>query len=151
MDSTAEELNSAIIRRYLRVFETEDIAELTELVDEDVIAHGAGQTVQGRHLVEDSVRTPGLSECRMGIEDFFAARDRVTVAFTMTYKHDRAYHQVAAGWDSVADGPDNLVWAVAVAEKMQHGHEQDGPPERARLSGYGVAAGVPCQACHKDA
>lgn len=84
-----EELNSAAVRRYLRVFETRDVAELVELVDEDVLVHGAGYHVQGRRYPEGSVLTPGLSDCRVHIDDLFAAGDRVTVAFTLTYRHDR--------------------------------------------------------------
>lgn len=33
--------------------------------------------------------TPGLSNCRVHVDDLFAAEDRVTVAFTLTYTHDR--------------------------------------------------------------
>jgi ketosteroid isomerase-like protein len=84
-----QERNSEVIRRYLRVFETLQVEELNELVDEDVAIHGAGHHVRGRHLVEGSVLTPGISNCRMRVDDFFAAGDRVTVAFTMTYTHDR--------------------------------------------------------------
>lgn len=84
-----EERNTATIRRYLRVFETRDIAKLAELVDEDVIAHGAGMTVTGRHWVEGSVLMPGVSACRVRIDDMFAARDRVTVSFTLAYTRER--------------------------------------------------------------
>ncbi len=84
-----EERNTAAVRRYLRVFETRDIAKLEELVDPDVIAHGAGMTVTGRHWVEGSVLTPGLSACRVRIDDLFAARDRVTVSFTLTYTREQ--------------------------------------------------------------
>ena len=88
--AAAEELNSEVVRRYLRVFETRDVAELENLVDENVLVHGAGYHVQGRHYPEGSVLTPGLSDCRVRIDDLFAAADRVTVAFTMTYTHDRS-------------------------------------------------------------
>lgn len=86
---SAEELNTELMKRYLRVFETLDVSELKEIVAEDVIAHGAGHDVQGRHWVENSVAAPGLSSCRVRVDDLFAARDRVTVSFTMTYTHDR--------------------------------------------------------------
>ena len=88
--AVTEELNAEVVRRYLRVFETLNVAELEDLVDEDVLVHGAGNHVRGRHYPEGSVVAPGLSNCRMHIDDLFAARDRVTVAFTMTYKHDRS-------------------------------------------------------------
>jgi ketosteroid isomerase-like protein len=84
-----EERNTAVIRRYLRVFETRDIAKLEELVDADVIAHGAGMTVTGRYWVEGAVLTPGVRACRVRIDDLFAARDRVTVSFTLTYTRER--------------------------------------------------------------
>jgi ketosteroid isomerase-like protein len=86
---TTEEINSAVVRRYLRVFETLEVAEFEELVDEDVLVHGAGHHVQGRRYPEGSVLTPGLSDCRLRVDDLFAAGDRVTVAFTLTYRHDR--------------------------------------------------------------
>jgi ketosteroid isomerase-like protein len=84
-----EELNTEVIGRYLRVFETLDVSELKKIVAEDVIAHGAGHNVQGRHWVEESVLAPGLTACRVRVDDLFAARDRVTVSFTMTYTHER--------------------------------------------------------------
>ena len=34
--------------------------------------------------------TPGLSNCRVRVQDLFAAGDRVTAAFTLTYTHDRS-------------------------------------------------------------
>jgi ketosteroid isomerase-like protein len=90
-DSTesTEELNTELMKRYLRVFETLDAGEFQEIVAEDVIGHGGGQDVQGRHWVENSVAAPGLSSCRVRVDDLFAARDRVTVSFTMTYTHSR--------------------------------------------------------------
>lgn len=81
--------NVDVVRRYLRVFETQDLAELRALVAEDVIVHGAGTHVRGRSHPEGAVRTPGLSHCRVRVDDLFAAGDRVTVAFTLTYRHDR--------------------------------------------------------------
>ncbi|MGW6062614.1 ester cyclase [Streptomyces sp. NPDC055189] len=81
--------NADVVRRYLRVFETKAVDQLAELVAEDVLVHGAGQNVQGRRYPEQAVLTPGLSNCRVRVDDLFAAEDRVTVAFTLTYKHDR--------------------------------------------------------------
>ncbi|MEU7435781.1 nuclear transport factor 2 family protein [Streptomyces sioyaensis] len=66
------------------------LAELEELVAEDVRVHGAGFHGQGRHYPEGAVLTPGLSNCRVQVDDLFAADDRVTVAFTLTYTHDRS-------------------------------------------------------------
>ena len=85
----ASKLNADVVRRYLRVFETREVGELRELVAEDVLVHGGGQHVQGRQYPEGSVMTPGLSHCRLLVDDLFAAGDRVTVAFTLTYTHDR--------------------------------------------------------------
>ena len=81
--------NIEVVLRYLHVFETCDLAELAEVVDPDVIGHGAGHTVKGRHVVEESVQSPGLSACVVRVDDLFAARDRVTVSFTLTYTQDR--------------------------------------------------------------
>jgi ketosteroid isomerase-like protein len=113
MAITAEERNSEVLRRYLRVFETLEVEELKELVDEDVMIHGAGQHVRGRHWVECSVLTPGVSNCRMRIDDFFATGDRVTVAFTLTYTHDRTGRDlVMSGLKSyrLRDGPIVEFW-----------------------------------------
>ncbi|WP_151476408.1 nuclear transport factor 2 family protein [Streptomyces albicerus] len=82
-------LNADVVLRYLRVFETQDIDELAALVAEDVLVHGAGQHVRGRRYPEGSILTPGLSNCRVQVNDLFAAEDRVTAAFTLTYTHDR--------------------------------------------------------------
>jgi ketosteroid isomerase-like protein len=84
-----ETKNTDVVLRYLRVFETGNVAELAELVDPDVIGHGAGQTAHGRHVIEGSVLAPGLSACVVGVDDLFAARDRVTVSFTLTYTQER--------------------------------------------------------------
>ncbi|WP_404870199.1 ester cyclase [Kitasatospora griseola] len=82
--------NAEVVRRYLRVFESKDVSQIEELVAEDVLVHGAGQHGQGRHYPEGAVLTPGLSNCRVRVDDLFAAGDRVTVAFTLTYTHDRS-------------------------------------------------------------
>ena len=81
--------NAEAVRRYLRVFETHDLDELAKVVDPDVIGHGAGQTAVGRRVIEESVRSPGLSACVVRVDDLFAARDRVTVSFTLTYTQER--------------------------------------------------------------
>jgi hypothetical protein len=87
--TAVEELNADVVRRYLRVFETFAVADLEELVDPEVVAHGAGQTVHGRRCLEDAVLIPGISACRVRIDDLFSARDRVTVSFTLTYTQAR--------------------------------------------------------------
>jgi ketosteroid isomerase-like protein len=87
--SILEKRNTEAVMRYLRVFETGKVAELETLVDPDVVAHGAGTTVRGRQWVEGAVLTPGVSACRVRVDDLFAARDRVTVSFTLTYTHDQ--------------------------------------------------------------
>jgi SnoaL-like domain len=88
--SALETKNTDLVLRYLHVFETLDLAELAQVVDPDVIAHGAGHTVRGRHVVEESVQSPGLSGCAVQVEDLFAARDRVTVSFTLTYTQEHS-------------------------------------------------------------
>jgi ketosteroid isomerase-like protein len=93
MSDSAEAIskrNAEVVRRYLRVFETKDVAEFEELIAEDVLVHGAGFHGQGRHYPEGAVLTPGLSNCRVQVDDLFSAGDRVTVAFTLTYTHDRS-------------------------------------------------------------
>lgn len=87
-ESTAQ-LNAELIRRYLRVFETFRVDDLNDIVAEDVVIHGAGNTVRGRHWVEQAVLSPGITACRVRVDDLFAARDRVTVAFTLAYRHER--------------------------------------------------------------
>ncbi|KAA0935462.1 ester cyclase [Streptomyces apricus] len=87
--AAVSERNAEVVRRYLRVFETNEVAEFEEIVAEDVLVHGAGFHGRGRHLPEGAVLTPGLSHCRVRVDDLFAAGDRVTVAFTLTYTHDR--------------------------------------------------------------
>ncbi|WP_405772677.1 ester cyclase [Streptomyces sp. NBC_01538] len=93
MSDSAEAIsrrNTEVVRRYLQVFETQQVADFEELVAEDVLVHGAGLHGQGRHYPERAVLTPGLSNCRVRVDDLFAADDRVTVAFTLTYTHDRS-------------------------------------------------------------
>ncbi|MFJ8039619.1 ester cyclase [Kitasatospora sp. NPDC096147] len=88
-DPSTEEANIEIVRRYLRVFETKRVADLEELVAEDVLVHGAGFHRRGRQHPTAAVLTPGLSGCRVQVNDLHASGDRVTVAFTLTYTHDR--------------------------------------------------------------
>jgi ketosteroid isomerase-like protein len=68
-----------VIRRYLAVFVSRDVAALAELVAEDVVAHGAGARVQGRHHVERAARGPA---------GLFSAGDRVVVYFTQHLRRD---------------------------------------------------------------
>jgi len=93
-----EARNTAVVRRYLRIFETGDVDELPAVVAHDVNIHGASSRVTGRAHVESSLITPGLSLFRVHIEDLFAAGHRVVVAFTLTYRHD------ASGRDVVMSG-----------------------------------------------
>ncbi|PRX70058.1 SnoaL-like protein [Nonomuraea fuscirosea] len=65
--------NAEVVRRYLRIFEDRRTTDLEGLMAEDVLIHGAGQHVRGRHHVEASILTPGLSNCRVRIDDIFAA------------------------------------------------------------------------------
>ncbi|MGW4440598.1 ester cyclase [Streptomyces sp. NPDC004596] len=89
-ESAEAERNAEVVRRYLRVFETKDVAEFDELLEEDVLVHGAGFHGRGRRHPEAAVLTAGLSGCRVQVDDLFSAGDRVTVAFTLTYTHDRS-------------------------------------------------------------
>lgn len=82
--------NAEVVLRYLRVFETQQVGELEQIVAEDVRVHGAGSHVQGRKYPQGAVLSPGLSNCRVRIDDLFAAGDRVSLAATLTYRHDRS-------------------------------------------------------------
>ena len=78
-----------VVRAYLKLFETEDVAGLDALMVEDVQVWGANQYVWDSKAVAGSVAgTPGLSNCRIEIVEFFEAGDRVTVYFRNTYRHD---------------------------------------------------------------
>lgn len=91
-DSAAR--NAEVVLRYLRVFETRQIIEFEQIVADDVQVHGAGSHVQGRVHPQGAVLSPGLSDCRVRIDDLFAANDRVTVAATLVYRHDRSGRDV---------------------------------------------------------
>jgi len=97
-----------VVRAYLKLFETEDVAGLDALMAEDVQAWGANQHVTGREVVAGSVAgTPGLSNCRMEIVEFYEAGDRVTVYFRNTYRHDssgRDIHMTGMKMYEVRDG-----------------------------------------------
>jgi ketosteroid isomerase-like protein len=86
--------NADVVLNYLRVFETGQVADLRHLVAEDVLVHGAGIHAQGRSYPESSILSPGLSNCRVKVDDLFAAADRVTVVATLTYHHDRSGRDV---------------------------------------------------------
>ncbi|MFD9209590.1 nuclear transport factor 2 family protein [Streptomyces sioyaensis] len=75
------ERNAEVVRRYLRVFETQDVDELAELVADDVLVHGAGQHVRGRRYPEGSVRTPGLSNSTPSPVTFAPSRPRSPVPY----------------------------------------------------------------------
>jgi ketosteroid isomerase-like protein len=77
-----------VVRRYLKVFETGDVAELRELVAEDVEIWGAGNHVTGIEYPIGAATTPGLTDCRMEVIELFAAGDRVVVYFRNTYRHE---------------------------------------------------------------
>ncbi|WP_416900442.1 ester cyclase [Micromonospora echinospora] len=77
-----------IVRRYLQVFVSGDLDELAAVVAEDVVIHGAGTQVQGRHHVEGAVRQIGLTCTHMEVHELFTAGDRVVVYFTQHLRHD---------------------------------------------------------------
>jgi ketosteroid isomerase-like protein len=77
-----------IVRRYLAVFVSGDLAELVELVAPDVVIHGAGTHVQGRHHVERAVHQAGLTCIGIDIHEMFVAGDRVVVYSTQRLRHD---------------------------------------------------------------
>ncbi|SCG57081.1 nuclear transport factor 2 family protein [Micromonospora halophytica] len=82
------ERNVETVRRYLRTFVTKDLAELAEVVAEDVEIYGSGTAVRGRQFVERAVSSPGLTVLDQEIVELFAAGDRVVVSFAQTYRYD---------------------------------------------------------------
>jgi hypothetical protein len=65
-----------------------DPAELAELVAPDVVIHGAGNHVQGRHHVERAVDQTGLTCVGIDVHELFTAADRVVVYSTQRLMHD---------------------------------------------------------------
>jgi ketosteroid isomerase-like protein len=87
--ASEQEKNAEVVRRYLRVFKTRDMAELRAVMAEDVEAYGAGMAVRGRHHVEQVVCSEGLTVVAQEIVELHACADRVTVAVAQTYRQDR--------------------------------------------------------------
>jgi ketosteroid isomerase-like protein len=77
-----------IVRRYLRVFVAGDLDELAAVVAPDVVIHGAGTHVRGRHYVEQAVHQVGLTCVDIEVHELFAAADRVVVYCTQRLRHD---------------------------------------------------------------
>ena len=84
-----------IVRRYLAVFVSGDLANLADLVAPDVVIHGAGTHVQGRHYVERAVHQDGLTCIGIDIHELFTADDRVIVYSTQQLRHDATGAQVS--------------------------------------------------------
>ncbi|MFG1720708.1 nuclear transport factor 2 family protein [Micromonospora chalcea] len=80
--------NIEVVKRYLRTFVTKDLAELAEVVDEDVQIYGSGVAVRGRRYPEAAVSSPGLTVLDQEILAIFAAGDRVVVSVAQTYRRD---------------------------------------------------------------
>ncbi|MGW5077553.1 nuclear transport factor 2 family protein [Micromonospora echinospora] len=80
--------NIEVVKRYLRTFVTKDLAELAEVVDEDVRIYGSGVAVRGRRYPEAAVSSPGLTVLDQEILEIFAAGDRVVVSVAQTYRRD---------------------------------------------------------------
>ncbi|MGW4153608.1 nuclear transport factor 2 family protein [Micromonospora chersina] len=80
--------NIEVVRRYLRTFITKDLAELAEVVAEDVEIYGSGTAVRGRRYPEAAVSSPGLTVLDQQILEIFAAEDRVVVSMAQTYRRD---------------------------------------------------------------
>lgn len=55
---------------------------------EDVLIHGSGTSVRGRHFVEQVVLSPGLTVLDQRIVELFAAEDRVVVSLAQTYRRN---------------------------------------------------------------
>ena len=88
MGESEQQRNVEVVRRYLRTFVTKDLADLREVVAEDVRIYGSGVAVQGRHYPEQAVSSPGLTVLDQEILEMFAAEDRVVVSMAQTYRRD---------------------------------------------------------------
>lgn len=86
--ASEQEKNADVVRRYLRVFATRDLAELRAVMAEDVEIYGAGTSVRGRHNVEQTVGAEGLTVVDQEIIELHACADRVTVVIAQTYRQD---------------------------------------------------------------
>jgi ketosteroid isomerase-like protein len=84
-----------IVRRYLAAFVSGDRAGLAELVVPDVLIHGAGTHVQGRHHVEQAVDQAGLTCIDIEVHELFTAADRVVVHSTQRLRHDATGAEVS--------------------------------------------------------
>ncbi|MEV4488505.1 nuclear transport factor 2 family protein [Micromonospora coxensis] len=111
------ERNVETVRRYLRTFVTKDLAELAEVVAEDVEIYGSGTAVRGRQFVERAVSSPGLTVLDQEIVELFAAGDRVVVSFAQTYRYD------ATGATTVQSGC--KMYRLAGGRIVQFWGEQD--------------------------
>jgi ketosteroid isomerase-like protein len=87
--ASEQEKNAEVVRRYLQVFATRDLAELRAVMAEDVEIYGAAMAVKGRHHVEQTVGAEGLMVVGQDIVELHACADRVTVVVEQTYRHDR--------------------------------------------------------------
>ncbi|MET7965596.1 nuclear transport factor 2 family protein [Micromonospora sp. NPDC005305] len=85
---TEQQRNVEVVRRYLRTFLTKDLAELAEVVAEDVEIYGCATTVRGLRYPEAAVSSPGLTVLDQQILEIFAAQDRVVVSMAQTYRRD---------------------------------------------------------------
>jgi predicted ester cyclase len=84
-----------IVRRYLAVFVSGNVEELADLVAADVVIHGAGTHVQGRHHVERAVHQDGLTCTGIDVHELFVAHDRVVVYSTQRLRHDATTARVS--------------------------------------------------------
>ncbi|SCG69000.1 nuclear transport factor 2 family protein [Micromonospora coxensis] len=117
MGDGERERNVDTVRRYLRTFVTKDLAELAEVVAEDVEIYGSGTAVRGRQFVERAVSSPGLTVLDQEIVELFAAGDRVVVSFAQTYRYD------ATGATTVQSGC--KMYRLAGGRIVQFWGEQD--------------------------
>lgn len=86
---TAEE-NKAIVRRFIKAFETNDQATIKEVLAPDYMAHGAGapgpldrETVAQRI----SIFTAAISDLRVTIEDQIVEGDKIASRFAWRGTH----------------------------------------------------------------
>jgi ketosteroid isomerase-like protein len=95
-----------------------------------VEAYGASQFVRGRHHVEATVMTPGLTVIDQHIMELYSTGNRVTAAGTNTYRQDstgESAEQSFCKMYQIADGKIVRFWGEADLYGLQR---RPGPPSR---------------------
>jgi ketosteroid isomerase-like protein len=116
MTANEQDRNAEVVRRYLKVFATRDLAELAAVMAPEVEIYGAGMRVKGRNNVEQVILTEGVTVVNQEIVELHACADRVTVVVAQTYRQDRTGKtavQSACKMYQLADGVIVRFWGEA--------------------------------------